>query len=201
VSLNARRSIHAQTGALLLLLSLVIPASGQADPRDVAVTRATALSKVDINNFGQVNPSYFRGGEPDGDDYADLAALGIRTLVDLRGDDADAREKLLVGRAGMNYVNIPMSTRERPSAAKVEEFLRVVNDPVNQPVYVHCVEGRHRTGVMTAVYRITRDGWTADQAFKEMKEYHFGPAFLHTALKKFVYEYERTRSAVVNAGQ
>lgn len=167
----------------------------------MTAARATALSNVDIKNFGQVNHNYYRGGEPDDDDYADLAALGIRTLVDLRGDDGDGKEKLLVGRAGMNYVHIPMSTRKTPSAATVEEFLRVVSDPANQPVYVHCVEGRHRTGVMTAVYRMARDGWTADQAFNEMRQYHFGPAFLHATLKKFVYEYERARSAVVNAGQ
>jgi hypothetical protein len=48
---------------------------------------------------------------------------------------------------------------------------------------------------MTAVYRMTQDGWTADQAFKEMKEYDFGPAFLHPEFKRFVYEYEATRSA------
>lgn len=39
---------------------------------------------------------------------------------------------------------------------------------------------------MTAVYRMTQDGWTSEQAYKEMKQYHFGPAFLHPELKKFV---------------
>ena len=39
-------------------------------------------------------------------------------------------------------------------------FLKIVNDPKNQPVYVHCVGGRHRTGVMTAIYRMTVDKWS-----------------------------------------
>ena len=68
-------------------------------------------------------------------------------------------------------------------------FLQLVNDPANQPVYVHCAGGRHRTGVMTAVYRMTSDGWTADRAFKEMKDYKFGADFLHPEFKKFVYGY------------
>ena len=53
------------------------------------------------------------------------------------------------------------------------QFLKLVNDPANQPVFVHCQGGRHRTGVMTAVYRMTRDGWNPEQAYQEMKQYNF----------------------------
>ena len=82
-----------------------------------------------------------------------------------------------------------MTTHTAPTAAQLSEFLRIVNDPVNQPVYVHCVGGRHRTGVMTATYRMTHEGWTADQAFKEMKQYKFGADFLHAEFKDFVLGY------------
>ena len=64
-----------------------------------------------------------------------------------------------------------------------------MNDPASQPVYVHCVGGRHRTGVMTAAYRMTHEGWSGDQAFKEMKQYNFGSDFLHPEFKQFVYGY------------
>jgi tyrosine-protein phosphatase SIW14 len=56
-------------------------------------------------------------------------------------------------------------------------------------VYVHCQGGKHRTGAMTAVYRITHDGWTADRAYAEMQHYKFGPALFHPALKNFVFTY------------
>jgi len=42
---------------------------------------------------------------------------------------------------------------------------------------------------MTAVYRITQNGWTAEQAFKEMKQYQFGMDFLHPEFKSFVNDY------------
>jgi protein tyrosine/serine phosphatase len=67
-----------------------------------------------------------------------------------------------------------------------------VNDAAKQPVYVHCVGGRHRTGVMTAVYRMVHDGWSADRAFKEMKQFKFGADFLHREFKNFVYSYGKT---------
>src|SRR5216117_2405059 len=82
-----------------------------------------------------------------------------------------------------------MTTREVPTSAELAEFLKIVNDPANQPVYVHCVGGRHRTGVMTAAYRMMQHGWTADEAFKEMKQYKFGADFLHPEFKEFVYRY------------
>ena len=184
-----------QIAALLLTVSLVAPGIARAERSDEK--RAAAdVSRIDIDNFGRVSDHYYRGAEPDADDYAGLAALGIKALIDLRNVDADAEEKILAERVGMKYFRIPMSTHETPTAAKVQEFLRLVTDPSQGPVYVHCVGGRHRTGVMTAVYRMTLEGWTADQAFKEMKNYRFGPDFLHPEFKKFVYGYTPDPSLV-----
>jgi len=42
---------------------------------------------------------------------------------------------------------------------------------------------------MTAIYRMTTDRWTPDQAFAEMKKYKFGADFLHPEFKSFVYGY------------
>ena len=89
----------------------------------------------------------------------------------------------------MKYVHIPMTTHQPPTPAIIDQFLRIVDSPENQPVYVHCVGGRHRTGIMTAIYRIARDGWTAERAFKEMKAYKFGADFLHPEFKKFVFAF------------
>jgi protein tyrosine/serine phosphatase len=173
-----RRVTRVYSAALLLAVALASPAFASPD-----------LSKIKIDNFGRVNDNYYRGAQPDARDYADLAALGVKTLVDLTGDDVDPNERGLAERAGMQYIHMPMTTHEPPTAARLAEFLSIVNDPAKQPVYVHCVGGRHRTGVMTAAYRITEDGWTADQAFKEMKQYNFGADFLHSEFKEFVYGY------------
>lgn len=149
---------------------------------------APAQANISIDNFGQINTNYYRGAQPTARDYGDLAALGVRTIIDLTAD-GDQSEAGMVQAAGMRFYRIPMTTHETPSTGKITQFLKLVNDPVNQPVYVHCQGGRHRTGVMTAVYRMTRDGWTADQAFNEMKQYKFGADFLHPEFKRFVYTY------------
>jgi tyrosine-protein phosphatase SIW14 len=160
-----------------------------------------AISNIRIDNFGRVGSTYYRGGQPEGRDYADLKALGVKTVINLTSDDADQTEPQSVTTAGMRYVPIPMTTHTPPTQAQISQFLRVVNDPASQPVYVHCVGGRHRTGVMTAVYRMNQEGWTSDRAFNEMKQYKFGADFLHSEFKDFVYAFhpDATRSAPVVA--
>jgi tyrosine-protein phosphatase SIW14 len=155
---------------------------------------ALAQYGVGIDNFGRVSDTYFRGAQPVGADYEALAALGVKTIINLIGDEVDPTEESMVVRNGMTYLHIPMSTRVEPTKDQLATFLSVVNDPARQPVYVHCVGGRHRTGVMTAVFRMTHDGWTPDQAFREMKQYKYGADFLHPEFKRFVYGYRPERA-------
>ena len=160
------------------------------------------LARVHIDNFGRVNANYYRGAQPQGRDYADLAALGVKTVINLTSHDAEPDERAVAEKAGMAYRQIPMTTRNAPTPEQLAEFLTIVNEPANQPVFVHCIGGKHRTGVMTAAYRMTQDRWTADQAFKEMKQYKFGADFLHPEFKAYVYKYPDalTRIAAGGAG-
>jgi tyrosine-protein phosphatase SIW14 len=179
------------SAAALLALTVLVPlaaapvASGQGDAKSSTIGRAS----IGIDNFGRISATYYRGAQPGERDFADLAAMGIKTVINLTRDDAMADEPDMVEDAGMKYVAIPMTTRVAPTPEQLTHFLSIVNDPANQPVYVHCVGGKHRTGVMTAVYRMTQEAWTADQAFEEMKRFKFGADFLHPEFKKFVYTY------------
>ena len=178
-----RTHISARVSAAIVALVLGVASSARAQ-----LVPGGARSAITIDNFGRVSDRYYRGAQPVGHDYQDLVALGIKTVIDLTAD-GDVNESSLVRDAGMKFFRIPMTTHDEPSSGAVARFLSLVNDPANQPVYVHCQGGRHRTGVMTAVYRMTRDGWNADRAFTEMEKYRFGPAFLHSTLKNFVYDY------------
>jgi len=173
---NTRVSVRTvRASAAVVLLALTASLASAQPPRAVS-----------IDNFARVDAHYFRGSQPSGHDYADLAALGIKTVINLTSDDAQASEPSMVTAAGMQYVQIPMTTHTVPTPDELQKFLQIVNDSGNQPVYVHCVGGSHRTGVMTAVYRMTADRWTAVRAFAEMKTFKFGPDYLHSEFKKFV---------------
>src|SRR5262249_52304132 len=124
---------------------------------------------------------------------------GVKTVIDLtRGGEVGEQKD--VENAGMHFFRIPMTTSDRPAQEVVAQFLKLVNDPANQPVYVHCQGGRHRTGVMTAVYRLTHDNWTAERAFAEMRQYQFDKGVGHGALKQFMFDYYDKLKHAVGVG-
>ena len=79
--------------------------------------------------------------------------------------------------------------KDYPETAKIEQFLKLVDDPSTGKFYVHCAGGRHRTGVMAAVYRFNHYNWNYDQVYAEMKKYDFYTRWGHGDMKKFVQDY------------
>jgi protein tyrosine/serine phosphatase len=167
--------------ATALILASQISAFSQETPK-------TDTSTVTIKNFGQMDERFYRGAQPKENDYSQLAALGIKTVIDLQ-DDPTAYEKREVEALGMKYVNIPMSDKDYPDTAKIDQFLKLVDDPTTGKFFVHCAGGRHRTGVMGAVYRFNHYNWNYDQVYAEMKKYDFYTRFGHGDMKKFVQDY------------
>lgn len=183
---------------LLAALALVLASTSIAISQEAG--KATN-AKVTIKNFGQMDERFFRGGQPDEDDFSQLAALGIKTVIDLREDPEDY-EKANVEALGMRYVNIPMIAKKYPQSSQVEEFLKLVDDPGTGKFFVHCAGGRHRTGVMGAVYRFNRYNWNFDQVYAEMKKYDFYTRWGHGDMKKFVQDYAasfKTRTVAAEA--
>lgn len=175
------KTSRSSLSVLFAVLSLILASSSTAFSQD-------NKTDITIKNFGQMDDRFFRGGQPKEDEYKELAALGIGTVIDLR-DDPKSYEKQSVEAAGMKYVNIPMSDKRYPETAKIEQFLKLVDDPSTGKFYVHCAGGRHRTGVIGAVYRFNHYNWNYDQVYAEMKKFDFYTRFGHGDLKKFVQDY------------
>ena len=186
--MQLRRSFLGIYTAGVLLTTTVAAAPAFAAPAAHTSSASAPLAAIHIENFGKVSDSYYRGAQPRGDDFRALASLGIKTIIDL-AEEGDRAEEANAKSAGMQFVRIPLTTHAAPSPQVIAQFMALVTNPINQPVYVHCIGGRHRTGVMTAIYRMTLDGWDAGRAFEEMKKYKFGATFLHPELKAFIDAY------------
>jgi len=154
-------------------------ASSNAQPK---VTSPSSFPNITIDNFGQMDEHFYRGAQPKPEDYKALAALGIKTVIDLR-DDPTSYEQTNAQAAGMKYVSIPMSDKRKPSAEQIDAFLAIVKDEASQPFYAHCVGGRHRTGLIGAVYRYNKYGWDFNQVYQEMKNYDYYSRWGHSAIK------------------
>ena len=178
---STRRSYFS---VLLAVIALVLASSASA----ISQEAEKASPKVKIKNFGQMDDRFFRGAQPKEDQYDELAALGIKTVIDLR-EDTEEYSKTQAEAAGMRYVNIPMIAKKYPQSTHVEQFMKLVDDPSTGKFYVHCAGGRHRTGAMGAVYRFSHYNWNFDQVYSEMKKFDFYTRWGHGDFKKFVQDY------------
>jgi uncharacterized protein (TIGR01244 family) len=125
-----------------------------------------------IPNFHQVNGRIYRGAQPWGEGWGNLAKLGVKTVIDLRPESEHScqAEKRAVEAAGMHYVNVPLSGVWAPPDEKISKVLALVDDSAG-PVFVHCRRGADRTGTVIACYRIAHEGWSNRRALEEAMSY------------------------------
>ena len=140
---------------------LFLVAFAQTESRDPA-----------LPNFHQVSPGLYRGAQPKKGGLKKLKAKGVKTIINLRGEDANTRAESEESRnLGLNYFAIALPEHSRPHDADVLRVLSIINAPENQPVFVHCRRGSDRTGTIVSCYRIAREGWTAAQARHEAESH------------------------------
>lgn len=143
----------------------------------------------DIPNFHKVDQALYRGGQPKENGYAELKALGIKTIISFReGNKAALKEKEIAQSMGINFYNIPLSVYKKPEDSQAVAFLDIVLTEENQPVFVHCSNGRDRTGTMIAMYKVTARGWTIKNAYKEARSLGFFPYRGEAELKNFIHQ-------------
>jgi len=188
---QANRDLFGRTLAAIMaccvIFSLITSVGATSDRRKEKEKRSE-VEESDVKNFGRVNNHIYRGGQPKDGEYRELAAIGIKTVIDLR-EDAENFARRSTENAGMRYVNLRLNSKRPPTAEESKQFLALVNDQRNWPVFVHCAGGRHRTGVLIAVYRMEIDGWDAKRAYREMKDFKFYSSWGHGDMKEYVFDY------------
>ncbi len=122
-----------------------------------------------VENFAKVSPALWRGAQPTAEGFRNLEAAGVKTVVNLRGRHDDL--PLLRG-TKLQYVRVAARAWD-PEEAELAAVLKVLTNRDNWPVFVHCAEGRDRTGYVVAAYRMLIDGWSADDAIREMYDFRF----------------------------
>jgi tyrosine-protein phosphatase SIW14 len=155
----------------LLVSSQCLGAAAQEVHPDASPNRAThRITEAGLPNFGEVTPTLYRGGQPARVGYEKLAKMGVKVVIDLRLTKK-GEERREVEKQGMEYVSIPWHCY-LPKDAQFARFLMILREHPHKKIYVHCRYGDDRTGMMIAAYRMAVEGWTPQQARKEME--HFG---------------------------
>lgn len=147
--------------------------------------------RVTITNFRRVHDWLYRGGQPSARQYRELKDLGIRTVITMRWSSEILRtERKAVQDLNLNYVPIPLSYWTMPTRKDIERFFSVIADESLHPIFLHCKHGCDRTGMFIAMYRMTKEGWTFEEAYKEMCACGFHKIRMHQ-YKWILYAYWR----------
>lgn len=158
-----------KTATIYFSLLIILAFAGFADAQD------NCSKSVDLPNFACVSQKLFRGGQPMENGVKELARRGVRTIIDLRGEDENSKkEELWARNAGIKFVAVNLGNWFKPKNSDIENIIRQIDAAENQPVFVHCKRGADRTGTVVAVYRMTHDDYTAKRAIDEAKTFKFG---------------------------
>jgi protein tyrosine phosphatase (PTP) superfamily phosphohydrolase (DUF442 family) len=145
---------------------------------------------------------------------------GIKTVLNLQHENPDplmpeawlgkpaVRESDLCKQLGVRYVLMTPDLLPEPNdLAKqppvVADFLKLLDDPASYPVLIHCKAGLHRTGRLTAIYRMEYEGWTTADAMRELRDNGYGYAMASEAddfIIQFVKNYAPRPKALAAGG-
>ncbi|NLD36319.1 MAG: dual specificity protein phosphatase family protein [Desulfatiglans sp.] len=156
--------------SIMVLLSTGFTGAGETPAGKRPDQWAQPVSMKGVPNLHKVSEILYRSAQPTSEGMKNLKALGIKTIINLRSFNSDRKE---IGDTGLGYEHIYMKAWH-PEIKEVVRFLKIVTDEKRTPVLVHCQHGADRTGIMCAIYRVAVQGWTKEEALKELKDGGYG---------------------------
>jgi len=166
-----------------VLLVVVCGLAGAAEPAAERPDKwAKPLEVGGVPNLFCVSENLYRSAQPTAEGMRNIKQLGVNTIVNLRSFHSDRDE---IGDTGLAYEHITMKAWH-PERKEAVRFLQIVTDPKRTPVLVHCQHGADRTGTMVAIYRVAVQGWTKEEAIREMTEGGYGFHAIWTNLPAWI---------------
>lgn len=118
----------------------------------------------------QMSPTLYRSALLDQGALPLLDTLKVRTVITFL-PESDAH---WLSTPGVTLVQLPYKTN-RVDDSQVLSALRAIETGQSKgPVLMHCKRGSDRTGLMAAMYRVVVQGWSKEDALREMTEGGFG---------------------------
>ncbi|MGL6211702.1 MAG: fused DSP-PTPase phosphatase/NAD kinase-like protein [Paracoccaceae bacterium] len=108
------------------------------------------------SNFDRFAPGAYRANQPSPAQLARYKALGITTVINLRGEASQSFwlfEAEACAALGLTLKNINLSARRLPSREALLELHDMLAD-AEKPFLIHCKSGSDRTGMVAALYLI-----------------------------------------------
>ncbi|SEQ36303.1 fused DSP-PTPase phosphatase/NAD kinase-like protein [Thalassovita taeanensis] len=156
-----------------------------------------AILRIHWTNFFQIAPGVYRSNHPTHERLEDYAAMGIKSVLNLRGTARHARylfEKESCDALGMTMVNIPLHARK---AAPRENLLQVIEAfrTIDRPFMMHCKSGADRAGLASAMYLMVIEGQPVEEARKMLSVKYLHLKWSKTGVLDYMLDVYAARNA------
>jgi protein tyrosine/serine phosphatase len=168
--------------APVLVLFLCAGTALAAGPADRPSEWAVSVTLPGVQNLYKIEDGFYRGAQPSTEGFTGLSGLGVKTVLDLAGGDGDGG---FVKDGSLKLVHVPLRAWGL-NDTRVLDALRVMADPENRPLMIHCQHGADRTGALVALYRVVVQGWTKEKAVEEMNRGGYHHSSLWRNLDRYV---------------
>jgi protein tyrosine/serine phosphatase len=152
---------------------------------------------VTAKRFREVTPGrFYRSGQMTASGLRDtIDRYGIKTVINLQNEDEDPQlceswvnnwfgghktaESEVCRRLGVKYLLLTPDILPEPNDLTkpppvIKDYLAILDDEASYPILLHCKAGLHRTGRLTAIYRMEYENWTIGEALREMRANGYG---------------------------
>jgi uncharacterized protein (TIGR01244 family) len=158
-----------------------------------AHAQVTKESVPGITNFARVETTVACAGAVSPSAVAGIKKMGFTSIINLRqpteqGADIEA-EAAAAKAAGISFYNIPFNNAA-PDPAAVDRFLQTINQPGNQPAFIHCASG-NRAAAMWFVKRVLVDKWDLERAGAEAAGLGLSNATLKTFMLNYIESHKK----------
>jgi protein tyrosine/serine phosphatase len=159
--------------AIIFLIYFVLGCEPREEVANTYIPPETSVSDKQFN-FHIVDDDIWRSAQPSIESIAVMKRHGLKTIINLRGSEENQLwESRICDSLGIQYFHISMDGRDVPDTAHLNNILRIIENQQNQPVMYHCLGGKDRTGIVTAIYRLKNSDISFEEVHKEMLMYGY----------------------------
>jgi tyrosine-protein phosphatase SIW14 len=175
---SSRGEFNMKNQILVVAAAFAAAASAAISVQSTAFAdNSVILADVPITEFHVVSTDIYRGARPGRAGLEALARLHVRTDLNLENDmDEVAAEGKNASELGIRMVSMPMSGFWSPNDSEVTQILSILSNSANYPIYVHCLHGQDRTGLIVGLFRVFYEHTAPADAYREMLDIGFHPS-------------------------
>ncbi|MDA7426519.1 fused DSP-PTPase phosphatase/NAD kinase-like protein [Thalassococcus lentus] len=154
-----------------------------------------AFLRVLWTNFWPVAPGVWRSNQPTHARFEKYAQMGIKTVVNLRGEDKHAHylfEKESCEALGLTLVNAKLWAREAAPRSRIVDVIEAIR-AAERPLMFHCKSGADRAGFVAAMYQLVFDGQPVEVARKQLGLKYIHLDFTKTGVQDYVLDVYEAR--------